>query len=265
MTVLLTHAPTARTLGPADAPRARELDLIRLAQEGSIDARNRLIENHLPMIRRLACAQAFSAGDADDLISEGALAMVRAIEGFDPTMGVRLGAYATPWITHAMRGAQMATVRMVRLSPRDEALRRKVAQTMGRVRAERGASPTPQEVALILDLPAHVVAEVLDRMRGTVFAGTEAGSELMEGAWESGQAGEPSARSEMNADRDEIASLLRTLPRGERDIVCGAFGIGCGRPKTVREMAREMSMPADQVDARLQRALSRLRAKVQAA
>lgn len=264
MTSMLSRTAVTVSTPAQDAVRARELELIRQAQGGCTASRNALIESHMPLIRRLAAQQAYSYSDTDDLASEGAIAMMRAIDGFDPEMGVRLGAYATPWMVHAMRGSQMASMRMVRLPARDEALRRRVVQAMGRLRGATGANPTATEIAAELDIPVHTAAEVMDRMRATVFGGTDAGADLLEGAWESASA-EPAALSDLAAHREQIGSLLQALPALEREIVCGAFGIGCGKPRTVRELARQMSLPTDQVEARLQRGLARLRIMAKAA
>jgi RNA polymerase sigma factor (sigma-70 family) len=265
MTAMISRT-SATTRAPAaqDAARQRELELIRRAQGGCTESRNTLIELHLPLIRRLAAQQAYSHSDVDDLAFEGAIALMRAIEGFDPEMGVRLGAYATPWMVHAMRGAQMASMRMVRLPARDEALRRRVVQAMGRLRGATGATANATEIALELDIPVHTAAEVMDRMRATVFGGTDAGADLLEGAWESTPA-EPTALSDLAAHREQIGSLLQALPALEREVICGAFGIGCGKPRTVREMARQMSLPTDQVEARLHKGLARLRIMAKAA
>ncbi|MCC6659265.1 MAG: sigma-70 family RNA polymerase sigma factor [Phycisphaerales bacterium] len=259
MTAMLTRSTPSATTSEEDPARQRELDLIRRAQAGCTASRNALIEGLLPLVRRLAAQQSYSRSDTEDLASEGVLALMRAIDGFDPEMGVRLGAYATPWMIHAMRGAQMAAMRMVRLPARDEAMRRRVVRAVGRLRGASGETPTAPEIAAELGIPVHTAAQVMDRMRATVFSGTDAGADLLEGAWESGLASGSSVLSDVAAHREQIGALLAALPATEREIVCGAFGIGCGRPSTVRELARRFSLPADQVDARLQKGLSRLR------
>lgn len=240
-----------------------EISLGRKAQSGCVASRQRMIESNLRLVVKVARAYIKRGLPLLDLIEEGNLGLIRAVEKFDPERGCRFSTYATWWIRQSVERAIMNQCRTVRLPI--HVIReltcylrcsRELEQSLGR-------QPTPDEVATTLDIDPALVFKL--------FGLSEPASSADEAVREhSGRplldsiADDPSHNPE--CEYSELASTrllerwLDQLPRQQREVVQHRFGLNGHGKRTLEEVGRMMGVTRERVRQVQIAALDRLRA-----
>jgi RNA polymerase primary sigma factor len=251
-------------------PQELERKLIEAAQSGDRQARAQLIEAYLPLIASVARNYASSPRiERVELLQEGVVGVLRALERYDPRRGVPFWSYAAWWVRQAMQQLVAELTRPVVLS--DRALRQ-LARMKDFHRAyvqARGREPTSQELAEGSDLTGEQVASLIASDQPA-----RAIDEPLPG--EDGSVGtfgellvDPIAQDEYERVLDEIEvnqlrSLLSGLSDRERMVLRARYGLDGGREQTLREIAGRLGLSAERVRQIEQRALGKLRAAVSA-
>src|SRR5438067_321143 len=122
-------------------------------EEGDSDARDRMVRANLRLVDNIARGYTGKGLSLQDLIEEGNLGLLRAVEGFDPTMNTRFSTYASYWIKQSIKRALVNTAKTIRIPAYMVELLAKWRRASARLQDELGRSPTPEEIALALDLP----------------------------------------------------------------------------------------------------------------
>jgi RNA polymerase primary sigma factor len=243
---------------------AEELELSRRIERGDLEAKDRMIEANLRLVVHLA--KRFQREDSGmtllDLIQEGTIGLVRAVEKFDHRRGLRFSTYATLWIRQAIGRAMSEKGRAVRLPVHVGDRVRKLQAVERRLAMALGATPTSTELAAALEWTEGDVADVRRIALAPVSleapVGDEGDAELGHLLADDGPSPEQSAAvSRMHAD---LGTVLAGLDGLERRVLELRFGLGSEAPHTPGQAARVLGITPRRVRCAEDRALRHLRA-----
>src|SRR5213593_25193 len=130
-----------------------EKQLALRIEQGDSEARDRMVRANLRLVVNIARSYTGKGLSLQDLIEEGNLGLLRAVEGFDPTMNTRFSTYASYWIKQAIKRALVNTAKTIRIPAYMVELLAKWQRATARLQDELGRPPTQEEIALALDLP----------------------------------------------------------------------------------------------------------------
>jgi RNA polymerase nonessential primary-like sigma factor len=239
-----------------------EISLSTAARQGCLASRQRMIESNLRLVVNVARAYVKRGLPLLDLVEEGNLGLIRAVEKFDPDRGCRFSTYATWWIRQSVERAIMNQCRTVRLPIhviRELTLYLRTARELEQRMSRR---PTAEEVARELDIPAENVERLFGMNEPTASADEPVGKDSSRSMLDS-IADESSHSPEHEyADRAAgrlLGTWLDQLPRQQRDVVLHRFGLdGHGR-KTLEEVGNLLGVTRERVRQVQLAALAKLR------
>lgn len=214
------------------------LDLDRLVVLGRM-AKRRLIEANLRLVVSVAKRYVGRGLTMLDLVQEGNLGLIRAVEKFDYARGYKFSTYATWWIRQAMSRALADQARTIRVPVHVVELINRVVRVQRRMLQERGYEPTHEEVAAQLDLTAERVGEVLRLAQEPVSLHAPVGEEddvAFGDLIEDGDAASPVESAAFLLLREHLEVVLSTLGERERKVVQLRYGLADGRPRTLEEI-----------------------------
>jgi RNA polymerase primary sigma factor len=241
--------------------REEERELARRKDAGDELAKRRLIESNLRLV--ISVARNYTRADVPllDLIQEGNLGLIRAVEKFDYTLGYKLSTYATWWIRQAITRALADQGRTIRLPLHvaDEVrrlfrARRQLAQKLNR-------EPSLPELAMETKESEERIRELLELVEKPLSLETPVGDgeSLYGDLIEDVRAPAPLERSAAQARAKELAGALATLEPRLRRVVALRFGLGDGAPRTLEEVGAEVGVTRERVRQLETRALRELR------
>ncbi|MFF2650477.1 sigma-70 family RNA polymerase sigma factor [Streptomyces sp. NPDC058045] len=237
------------------------LDLDRLVVMGRM-AKRRLIEANLRLVVSVAKRYAGRGLTMLDLVQEGNLGLIRAVEKFDYARGYKFSTYATWWIRQAMSRALADQARTIRVPVHVVELINRVVRVQRRLLQERGCEPTPQEVAAQLDLPPERVSEVLRLAQEPVSLHAPVGEEdevALGDLIEDGDAASPVESASFLLLREHLEAVLTTLGERERKVVQLRYGLVDGRPRTLEEIGRIFGVTRERIRQIESKTLTKLR------
>ncbi|MFJ8824684.1 RNA polymerase sigma factor [Streptomyces sp. NPDC102467] len=249
----LTHAP--------DLDSELALDLDKLVVMGRM-AKRRLIEANLRLVVSVAKRYVGRGLTMLDLVQEGNLGLIRAVEKFDYARGYKFSTYATWWIRQAMSRALADQARTIRVPVHVVELINRVVRVQRRMLQERGYEPTPEEVAAHLDLPHERVSEVLRLAQEPVSLHAPVGEEddvALGDLIEDGDAASPVESAAFLLLREHLEAVLSTLGERERKVVQLRYGLADGRPRTLEEIGRIFGVTRERIRQIESKTLNKLR------
>jgi RNA polymerase primary sigma factor len=237
-----------------------EVELSKRIERGDLAAKDRMINSNLRLVISVARKYQGQGLPLSDLIQEGMLGLIRAVEKFDWRKGFKFSTYGTLWIRQAIGRGLANSGRTVRLPVHIVARARKIADAERSLAADLGRQPTAEEIAAALDMPVDEVADIRRADRGP--------ASLDQGVGEDGDTalGDLIAREGPSVD-EEVASELAgeqlreavgELPPPEREVLKLRFGIGRSEPVALRETGRRLGISSERVRQLEDQALRRL-------
>ncbi|MFF3454036.1 RNA polymerase sigma factor [Streptomyces sp. NPDC002730] len=237
------------------------IDLDKLVVMGRM-AKRRLIEANLRLVVSVAKRYVGRGLTMLDLVQEGNLGLIRAVEKFDYARGYKFSTYATWWIRQAMSRALADQARTIRVPVHVVELINRVVRVQRRMLQERGYEPTPEEVAIHLDLPSERVSEVLRLAQEPVSLHAPVGEEddvALGDLIEDGDAASPVESAAFLLLREHLEAVLSTLGERERKVVQLRYGLADGRPRTLEEIGRIFGVTRERIRQIESKTLNKLR------
>ncbi|AZK93970.1 MULTISPECIES: RNA polymerase sigma factor [Streptomyces] len=242
-----------------DSPLAADLD--RLVVLGRM-AKRRLIEANLRLVVSVAKRYVGRGLTMLDLVQEGNLGLIRAVEKFDYARGYKFSTYATWWIRQAMSRALADQARTIRVPVHVVELINRVVRVQRRMLQEHGQEPTADEVAAQLDLPPERIGEVLRLAQEPVSLHAPVGEEddvALGDLIEDGDAASPVESAAFLLLREHLEAVLSTLGERERKVVQLRYGLVDGRPRTLEEIGRIFGVTRERIRQIESKTLNKLR------
>ncbi|WP_043731562.1 RNA polymerase sigma factor [Streptomyces zinciresistens] len=247
--------------GTPDLDSELALDLDRLVVMGRM-AKRRLIEANLRLVVSVAKRYVGRGLTMLDLVQEGNLGLIRAVEKFDYARGYKFSTYATWWIRQAMSRALADQARTIRVPVHVVELINRVVRVQRRMLQERGYEPTHEEVADHLDLLPERVSEVLRLAQEPVSLHAPVGEEddvALGDLIEDGDAASPVESAAFLLLREHLEAVLSTLGERERKVVQLRYGLADGRPRTLEEIGRIFGVTRERIRQIESKTLNKLR------
>ncbi|MCM2419248.1 RNA polymerase sigma factor [Streptomyces sp. RKAG293] len=237
------------------------VDLDRLVVSGRM-AKRRLIEANLRLVVSVAKRYVGRGLTMLDLVQEGNLGLIRAVEKFDYARGYKFSTYATWWIRQAMSRALADQARTIRVPVHVVELINRVVRVQRRLLQEHGYEPSTEEVAAHLELSEERVTEVLRLAQEPVSLHAPVGEEddvALGDLIEDGDATSPVESAAFLLLREHLEAVLSTLGERERKVVQLRYGLADGRPRTLEEIGRIFGVTRERIRQIESKTLNKLR------
>jgi len=246
--------------------RQEEIALATRIQQGDGEAREQMIRANLRLVVKIAQGYKGLGMPLLDLISEGNIGLMRAVERFDPGKGAKLSSYSSWWIKHAMLLALANQSKVTRLPKHVMEKLGKMRRVASRLQAELDRDPTHEELAAELGTTVTRIARIW--MAGVEPVSLDAetdgeGSRSYAEVIADERAETPSQKLENETDRAMVRNVIDTLTRREKTVLYSRFGLDGNDPKNLEEVGKQLNVSDERVRQIQKAAFAKLRRRIQ--
>ncbi len=241
---------------------AEEVELAQRIERGDLEAKERMINSNLRLVVSQARRYQGHGLPMEDLIQEGMLGLIRAVEKFDWRRGFKFSTYGTLWIRQAIQRGLQNSGRTIRVPVHVAQRQVKVRRIESELNTRLSREPTDEEIAAVAELSAEEVAELRELSRGLASLDQPVGEDGETAFGELLASDRPGPAAEVEeSDRERrIGEVVGSLPEDERNVIRLRFGLHGDEALTLRQTGSELGIPLAQARELEQRGLRRLAA-----
>jgi len=255
-----------REIGPIKLLTAQEeIDLAGRIQRGDEQAREQMITANLKLVVKIAHDFEGAGLSLLDLIAEGNLGLIKAVERFDPEHGTRLASYAAYWIKQHMRRAISNQSRTIRLPVHVHDRLWQLSRATNRLRELLGRTPTDEELADEVKLPAAKVSRLREASQSAVPLDASLGdddSDAIGSIIPDEKAVQPDEQLDGEQSRGALEACLQSLSAREKEVLQERFGLDGRDDHTLEEVGDQLGLTRERIRQIQNRALMKLRSKM---
>jgi len=227
-----------------------ECELARAIGHGDVEARDRMVRANLRLVVNIARGYTGKGLGLQDLIEEGNLGLLRAVEGFDPAVGTRFSTYASYWIKQSIKRALINTAKTIRIPAYMVELLSKWRRASSRLGEELGRTPTPEEIARVLGLPRKKLSIIKKAIR---IYNLTPHTDQAEAGWSLGEMIQDERARSPDTEMVEVDNLthvlgqLETMDQREATVLRMRFGLDNHEPRTLKEIGESLGLTRERV------------------